>query len=575
MISSKIANFLNDDSRSDVNDSGMFGIETRRLIWERTKYGLIIGIILIPLFSFLDYFCLPELAQSFLYYRIGGALSFAVILFLLFRPAGQQYPLLFALIAYLLAGCMISLMIVQDGGYDSYYYVGLLMLMITFSVILPLNITQTLFSGVLLFTLYIVPILTFNEMEPGHAGAFANNVFFFIFFIVIITVLSKIETQTRVNEFNLKQDLHASHKQLAFYAHNLEEEVDHKAEALEKSELRYKELYNNIIDMVIIIDRQGSIIKANSIFLTTMGVTNNDAPLDMSMFLPANEQEEFQNQVLYPLWKDGRVQNLEFSMQNRNGQSYKVECNAMNIELDEKRTGFQMVIRDVTKRKRLEKELIQSYLQIQNARNLTILGLAKLAEYRDQNTGPHLERIREYTKIMAWELAGQDKYKGIITPDYIEDLYHSSILHDIGKVGISDNILLKPGRLSQTEFEAIKQHTVLGGKIIEEIESRTEGDSFLSLGKEIAYYHHEWWNGSGYPIGLKGEEIPVSARLVAVADTYDALTSHRCYKEAMSHETAKEIVVSLQDRQFDAAVVEAFLRHERTFDVYRISFRKK
>ena len=570
----KLINLLGDEARSDVNDPALFAEETRQLIWQRIRVGLLIGIILIPLFSLLDFLCLPELAKSFLFYRIGCSLALIGVLVLLYSPAGQAHPLFLALIAYLLAGSMISVMIVQDGGFDSYYSVGLLMVMTTFSVILPLNIAQTLMSGLLMLIIYVGPVAIFNEMRPEHTGVFANNLFFFIFFIVIITVLSKIETQTRVREFNLKQDLQSSKKQLAFYAHHLEEEVDRRAEALEKSELRYKELYNNLIDMVILIDRRGNIITANSIFLQTMGLAETSPSQSLSMFLPREDQDRFQNQILYPLLKDNQAHNLEFVLQSRNGERYDVEGNATSIELNDNRTGFQMVIRDVTERKRLEKQLIGSYLQIQNARNLTILGLAKLAEYRDQDTGFHLERIREYTKIMAKELAGRKEYKDIITPDYIEDLYQSSILHDIGKVGISDNILLKPGRLDQKEYEAIKRHTVLGGRIIEEIESRTEGDPFLSLGREIAYYHHEWWNGGGYPRGLKKEEIPVSARLVAVADTYDALTSRRCYKEAMSHETAKEIVVSLQGRQFDSSVVEAFVRHEKAFDGYRISFRE-
>ena len=211
------------------------------------------------------------------------------------------------------------------------------------------------------------------------------------------------------------------------------------------------------------------------------------------------------------------------------------------------------------------KDYSKSLQQVENARLITILALAKLAEYRDDETGFHLERIREYTKIIAEEMATMPKYVGYITPDYIEDLFQSSILHDIGKVGIPDAILLKPGKLTPEEFEKIKEHSMLGGDVLTDIEARINTRTFLTLGKEIAYYHHEKWNGKGYPKGLKGDDIPLSARIVSLADVYDALTSKRIYKEAMPHNKAKEIIVLEKKRSFDADVVDSFLARESDF----------
>ena len=151
----------------------------------------------------------------------------------------------------------------------------------------------------------------------------------------------------------------------------------------------------------------------------------------------------------------------------------------------------------------------------EEARMLTILALSKLAEYRDDETGDHLERIREYTKMIAKEMAKKSKFIGYITNEYIDDIYHSSILHDIGKVGVPDVILLKPGKLTADEFEVIKRHSLFGGDVLKDIEAKVKGQTFLTLGKEIAYYHHERWDGKGYPQGLIGEEIPLSARIVA------------------------------------------------------------
>jgi response regulator RpfG family c-di-GMP phosphodiesterase len=223
----------------------------------------------------------------------------------------------------------------------------------------------------------------------------------------------------------------------------------------------------------------------------------------------------------------------------------------------------------INKRKQAEMNLLDSYRKLHNARMATILGLAKLAEYRDEGTGTHLERIREYAKLIAEEMAKNPKYAGQITPEYIDDIYQSSILHDIGKVGIPDAVLLKPGKLNDEEFDVIKRHTTLGGDAIKAIEAKIEGQSFLALGKEIAYNHHEKWDGSGYPRGINGEGIPLAARVVALADVYDALTTKRFYKEAYSHKRSRQIIIDLKGTHFDPEVVDVFLTLEDEFNRIR------
>ena len=223
----------------------------------------------------------------------------------------------------------------------------------------------------------------------------------------------------------------------------------------------------------------------------------------------------------------------------------------------------------INKRKKAEMDLLESYRKLQNARMATILGLAKLAEYRDEGTGTHLERIREYAKLIAEQMAENPKYAGHITPEYIDDIYQSSILHDIGKVGIPDAILLKPAKLTDEEFDVIKRHTTLGGDAIKAIEAKIKGQSFLALGKEIAYNHHEKWDGSGYPRGLSRELIPLSARIIALADVYDALTTKRFYKEAYSHQESRQMIIDLNGTHFDPEVVDIFLTLEDEFDRIR------
>jgi PAS domain S-box-containing protein len=244
---------------------------------------------------------------------------------------------------------------------------------------------------------------------------------------------------------------------------------------------------------------------------------------------------------------------------NVNGLTRFIEASVALLK-DAKDTpcGYRGMVRDRTEKKKLEMELLDSDRKLQNARMATILGLAKLAEYRDEGTGAHLERIREYAKILAEELSQIPEYCSIITPEYIDDIYQSSILHDIGKVGIPDAILLKPDKLTDQEFEIIKRHTLLGGDAIRAIESQIEGKSFLKMGREIAYKHHEKYDGSGYPRGLKGEDIPLSARIVALADVYDALTTERFYKRAYTHDKSREIILSLKGSHFDPRIVEVF-----------------
>ena len=203
-----------------------------------------------------------------------------------------------------------------------------------------------------------------------------------------------------------------------------------------------------------------------------------------------------------------------------------------------------------------------SAVRLQQAQQMTIMSLVKLVEYRDVETGEHLERIMHYTEILTRELADHRRFRDYITETYINDIVNSCLLHDIGKVGIPDSILKKPGKLTGEEFEIMKKHTLYGGDSLSDAERRVQGRSFLNLSKEIAYCHHEWVNGKGYPYGLQGNNIPLSARIVAVADVYDALRSARPYKTAMSHEEASNLIIQEAGTHFDGDIVESFVRCE-------------
>ena len=211
--------------------------------------------------------------------------------------------------------------------------------------------------------------------------------------------------------------------------------------------------------------------------------------------------------------------------------------------------------------------------EVKTTRDVAIVSLSALAESRDNETGAHILRTQEYVRALADHLAQFEQHKNLLTSNYIELLYKSAPLHDVGKVGIPDNILLKPGKLTDEEFEVMKGHPEIGAKALSMAEKQLGSNSFLQLAKEISLTHHEKWNGSGYPNGLKGQEIPLSGRLMALADVYDALISERVYKKAFSHEKAKSIILEGNGSHFDPEVVEAFLAIEQEFvaiaDKYR------
>lgn len=209
--------------------------------------------------------------------------------------------------------------------------------------------------------------------------------------------------------------------------------------------------------------------------------------------------------------------------------------------------------------------------EIVAVQDVTVMTLAKVAESRDHATGDHVLRLREYANVVAEQLAARSPYADLIDSVFIEDLYRSSPLHDIGKVGIPDSILLKPGRLTEDEFETMKRHTIIGANILYSAVSEFRGGNFLAMGSVIARSHHERWNGAGYPAGLIGDEIPLPARIVTVADVFDALTSERPYKHAWGPDQALEEIRREAGEQFDPVVVEAF---EASFDRIRVLHRR-
>jgi putative two-component system response regulator len=211
-------------------------------------------------------------------------------------------------------------------------------------------------------------------------------------------------------------------------------------------------------------------------------------------------------------------------------------------------------------------ELVQEKVrEIYSSQMATLLAVSKLAESRDDVTGQHIERTREFCRIMAQELHNIPRFANVITETFINTIFHASPMHDIGKVGIADHILLKPGKLTIDEFEIMKKHVLIGATTLQTVLSQYPQNVFIGMGIDLARSHHERWDGNGYPDQLVGNAIPLSARIMAVADVYDALRCKRPYKDAYTHEKTRDIIIEGAGSHFDPDVVTAFIACESSF----------
>ncbi len=221
----------------------------------------------------------------------------------------------------------------------------------------------------------------------------------------------------------------------------------------------------------------------------------------------------------------------------------------------------------------LEDRVAEQVREISESQVATIVALAKLAESRDDDTGKHIERVQIFCRLLAEKLAESPAFRDRIDPAFVENIFYAAPLHDVGKVGISDSILLKPGKLTPDEFEIMKTHSMIGWRTLQAVCERYPRNAFLSMGRVVARNHHERWDGNGYPDRLKGDAIPLEARIMAVADVYEALRARRCYKEPFDHEKSRGILAGNGGTQFDPSVIAAFLALDTEFDRIRTDMR--
>lgn len=269
-----------------------------------------------------------------------------------------------------------------------------------------------------------------------------------------------------------------------------------------------------------------------------------------------------------------RFENLallqELSAQQAETEEARDHLERANAELREHEENLDQMVQERTS------QLLQRTEEMSEIKEATILALSSLAATRDNETGNHIRRTQKYIRLLALHLQRHSRFKEFLTEENINLLYKLAPLHDVGKVGIPDHILRKPGKLTKEEFAIMKTHAELGGNAIAVAENEVNNRShFLRIARQIAVGHHEKWDGSGYPYGLRGDDIPIPARLMALADVYDAMSSRRVYKDAMHHDEVVATIIEAKGQHFDPDIVDAFVEIQNKFKEIAAEFRDK
>jgi PAS domain S-box-containing protein len=471
-------------------------------------------------------------------------------------------------VVLLLGTFSISLMTVQMGGFVSGYYVGILLMVAGAISVLPLRAFQAAFIGFSMYAVYLLTILLGTGLTDTQSTIYGVINTFFFFAIITGTVIQSLDDmQVRMKSLRTKNNIKGINNQLTGYTDNLESLIEKRMAEQAESELKFRDLYNNLMDLAILIDKDGVIQMANEHSITMLGFSPEELKgLNIREYLHSQDTEsDIFGEIVNKIYTDNALHGMQLQLKIGEDIRIDVELSGNRVVMEQKSIFIQLIFRDISITKRMERQILESERLIDTSRQAAIFGLAKLAETRDDETGAHLDRIRLYVHILAKELKKKPGMNEIITNDFTENIFLSSILHDIGKVGIPDRILLKPGKLTKDEFDIMKSHCIFGSTTLKGAETSTETTSFLQMGQEITHYHHEKWDGTGYPEGLSGNKIPLPARIVALADVYDALTTRRVYKPAYEHELSKKIIVQGRGEHFDPDIVEAFLQCENEF----------
>ncbi len=339
-------------------------------------------------------------------------------------------------------------------------------------------------------------------------------------------------------------------------------------EALKESEQKFREAIEYLPSPIGIARRDGRILHVNRSFIETYGYGLQDIPT-INEWKTLAYPDPVYREISEKKW----IADVNDAIHKKTGsipREYRIHCkdkSEKEVIISIRLIGDQIitVFEDVTERNRREALLREQVRELANTREATINSMAIISEFRDTDTGAHIQRTKLYVKLLLEQLGDKAPY----SPEEIELIWHSAPLHDIGKVAIPDSILLKPGKLTDEEFEEMKKHPLYGSTAIRRTEELLSENSFLNFASEIAEFHHEKWDGSGYPHGLKGENIPLSARIMAIADVYDACISSRPYKAPIPHNEVVKIIHDGAGKHFDPYLVSLF--EKKHADFFRIS----
>lgn len=553
------------------SNNKIFKAELSELFFRRAVLVFWLGIIFFLLFAALDFLVHRELFSLFFIYRLVFVSFLLICLGLLHFRFLRTYARQIMAVALVCASFVISLMIIELGGFRSEYYIGIVLVAAFVFSMLPLSVFQVSGLGLGMYLVYFITVQAGGAgLEIDHVYA-VNNTFYYMAILLATVVKCYDDTKSRKAIWTQRAKVRKLQMELGIYTGDLEAVIQQRLKQIEELDFRYSELYDNIQDMVVALDEQGDIRLFNRRFAEMFALQKDmHHYYNFFDFLVQEQRREIFTQLLMQFDRRHPFLGFEVQMITADQDTCTVEISGNWTNKDAGSSLCQLVLRNITDRKEIEQQMLESTRLVDGSRRIAIIGLAKLAEYRDPDTGAHLDRIQEYTQLLTRKLSENKGLMHMLTPSFLEDITLSSVLHDIGKVGIPDAILLKPGKLSKEEFEEMKNHSVYGSNALAEAERDVGDVSFMAMGQEIAHFHHEKWDGTGYPLGLSGDDIPLSARIVALADVYDALTSKRCYKAPLSHELAREIILDNRGSHFDPDVIDAFLAQEEEFKRIRL-----
>lgn len=322
-----------------------------------------------------------------------------------------------------------------------------------------------------------------------------------------------------------------------------------------KSELITRNIIRDMSDGILVIDMNGIIFSVNDSALKILEKTKDEliGKKFASIFFDDKRNDDF-NQCLINAIYDSEESHKSITSYYANNITKKLYLTTSYTQDDNgQKIGIILILDDITEKIKLQERLIKNQLG-------TIMMMAELVESRDLNTGGHIRRTAEYVRIITQQLYDDKKFPDTINQKFLRDIVTAAPLHDVGKINVSDAILNKPGKLTDEEFNIMKSHAATGRKILKDAVKVTEKSSFLDIAIDMAGSHHEWWNGKGYPDGISGESIPLCARIMAIADVFDALVSKRIYKPSMPLEKAFSIIQEETGTHFDPICSEAFFK---------------